>query len=412
MIAAVLSILAFATHKQHRPVAAEAFDLCHHGKYLPALNLLDTAYHSSTGDQQNAVGQFLAYFTSFVGNDDGALDLFDRLTGPQAGGGPVDPATLSDLRAEDAIQAIVKESEGRRVVILNEAHEVPVCRHFALTLAKALRREGFELFGAETFAPEIQASWKGKYPKLTAGNYTCEPEFGNLLRGVMKLGYKGFAYEATSDPKTSSTPRDEEEADNIIRRALTPYPSARIFIYCGWAHAYKVTNPDGPDIEKRMACYLKEKTGIDPLCIDQARELPHSAPNFETVEYRTLSNRITAPSVLMRPSGGYAIFGGLEGAVDLQVFHPRYGTTAGRPNWMAQEGRRPFTIPPQWTPKSGKVLIQAFLESEPADAVPVDQIILEPGKLVVPLMLPSGNYRIVVQDDSGSSRTIRKGGRV
>jgi hypothetical protein len=59
------------------------------------------------------------------------------------------------------------------------------------------------IFGAGDHRPAEARRAEGK---LTAGYYTYEPEFGNVVRAVMKLGYNGFAYEATSDPKTTPAP--------------------------------------------------------------------------------------------------------------------------------------------------------------------------------------------------------------
>jgi hypothetical protein len=49
-------------------------------------------------------------------------------------------------------------------------------------------------------------------------------------------------------------------------------------------------------------------------------------------------------------------------------------------------------------PKSGRRLVQAFVANESADAVPMDQVIVEAGKPVPKLMLPKGKYRFAIQD--------------
>ncbi len=47
------------------------------------------------------------------------------------------------------------------------------------------------------------------------------------------------------------------------------------------------------------------------------------------------------------------------------------------------------------------VLVQAFMAGEAENAVPVDQVLLYPGKNVPVLMLPSGTMRVRAIDKSG-----------
>lgn len=56
---------------------------------------------------------------------------------------------LDAVAAEDALQAIVREARKRQIVILNEAHHIPVHRLFAGRLAAELRKIGFAYFAAE-----------------------------------------------------------------------------------------------------------------------------------------------------------------------------------------------------------------------------------------------------------------------
>ena len=46
------------------------------------------------------------------------------------------------------------------------------------------------------------------------------------------------------------------------------------------------------------------------------------------------------------------------------------------------------------------MLVQAFLEGESADAIPVDQFIIYPAKQIPALMLPKGRFEIRAVDES------------
>jgi hypothetical protein len=97
--------------------------------------------------------------------------------------------------------------------------------------------------------------------------------------------------------------------------------------------------------------------------------------------------------------GGVPIRDGQYGsAVDLQVIHPPLRLVRGRPDWMRRIGRRPVAIPRRLLPAQGRRLVQAFAAGEPADAVPLDQVVVEAGRPAPPLMLPRGAVRWAVQD--------------
>jgi len=74
----------------------------------------------------------------------------------------------------------------------------------------------------------------------------------------------------------------------------------------------------------------------------------------------------------------------------------------GRPDWLTRDGqRKPVEIPAEADPKSGRVLVQAFAATEADDAIPVDQVVLVAGEPAPVLLLPDGEFRLVVQDEKG-----------
>ncbi len=89
------------------------------------------------------------------------------------------------------------------------------------------------------------------------------------------------------------------------------------------------------------------------------------------------------------------------GVYDAFVIHPRTISVGGRPHWMAMGGlRKPVVVD---VPRLEQpVLLQASLAGELERAVPVDQVIIWPGKPVSSLYLRLGTYVIRIIDRHGT----------
>ncbi len=158
-----------------------------------------------------------------------------------------------------------------------------------------------------------------------------------------------------------------------------------------------------------MAARLKQNTGIDPLTIEQTEADEHSSPERETPGYREVLARagMTRPSVFRNPDGAYGVIGEYSGKVDMQVFHPPAQAVQGRPDWLAMAGyRRPYALKPEWQPASGRALAQAFVAAEPDEAIPMDQVLLIADQPLPCLMLPTGRYRLMLQQEDGTTRLL------
>src|SRR5688572_20803778 len=383
------------------------------GKYLAALATAERAYEKAPSNARNGMAaDQLGIMRSFVGDGLGALAIFEEMNGNRAPA--IDFREIGDLeRCEprDAIAEIVAASKGRQVVIVNEAHHVPLHRAFSLELARALRKEGFEWFAAETFTRDTEALRERGYPTQSSGFYSAEPVFGDLVRQALALGYRPVAYETESrGPAGDSTDginhRESEQCRHLVERIFKENPAARVLIHVGYSHATEDWRklPDGRELGW-MAARLARELGIDPLTIDQTEQMPASVPERASAAWRLARSKgwLASARVLQRPDKSWFV-GGLSwrGRVDMQVFHPPVEFVDGRPDWMTRDGRRkPVEIPVELEPKEGRVLVQAFVASESDEAIPMDQVIVEAGELAPVLLLPEGEFRLVVQDESG-----------
>lgn len=322
---------------------------------------------------------------------------------------------IADLRAAKGVAAIpeiVRRARRTSIVILDENHLDPRGRAFGLEVARALRPLGYTVLALEALKRDTDdAASRAKmeklsaerYPRQSNGYYLDDPVFADFLRQSLALGYRPVSYEMirtdyTGLAESAQGQREQDQADNIVRRAFKQYPGAKILIYAGEHHAAERPIAAEGGKVMMMAERLKRATGIDPLTIDQAglSSIPMNRPDADL--YALAAPKARARSVALMRHGSPLTVGLLAGSVDLQIVHPRTTLVAGRPDWLAMMGRKPAPIPKSLLPTSGTRLIQAFLASEADDAIPVDQIIVTAGQIPSVLMLPSAPVRYAVQE--------------
>lgn len=353
-----------------------------------------------------------------------ALDGFVVMTEERRRPVPtVDPAELArydGAEAKDAIAEIVERARRTRVVILNEAHDSPRDRAFVLAVAEALRPLGYSIYAAETLqnggndeqiAARMAALAADGYPRRGDGWYSSEPMFGNLIRGVLALGYRPLSYEYASMPEGvqafSQLPRDEQvarreqgQAENLARAIAAAGADAKILIHVGYSHAAERPIEMSGKRQEWMAARLARLTGIDPLTIDQT-DLSEFAywPATRSL-HAALAPRLAGRPTVFLEDGRPVASGPNAAATDLQVIHPPVHTVGGRPDWLQRSGRQAVAIPTEMLPGAGRRLIQAFAQGEAAEAVPVDQVLVRAGEEPPLIYVPAGMaIRWAVQDE-------------
>lgn len=363
--------------------------------------------------------QNLAFTRAQVGDYAGALEAYrsgqSLFPGGDAPSGTATAANneytqsmLARFTPEPAIDAIVRAARDRQIVILNEAHHVPRHRAFALLLALELRKLGFAYLAMETFAPNVGPLARRGYPTVADGFYSDEPLFGDFIRQALRAGYQPVAYEQdwidateSSDMVDRIDSREEAQANNLIERVLKGKPNARLFVYVGYSHAYKgFQEMPGNRRTSWMAERLRAKSGIDPLCIDQTSVIEPPAGSRDRILLDAIFDTRADDAVVLVDKSTPSQFSSPDpGRIDVQVFHRPAQQVIGREHWLAMDGyRKPTEIPRKLLPKSGRRLVQAFVEGESAEAVPLDQVLVVAGQPLPVLMLPKGKYRFAYQD--------------
>lgn len=359
--------------------------------------------------------QMLAVARAFAGDTDGAIGAFDLAFRPGSGDRPAPAGPLAQVEqasAEDAIQAIVAQARTKRVVILNEAHHVPMHRAFAMKLAAALRKIGYSYLACETFAGEGDMSALAPGQTIFGtGFYTRDPVFAGFIDAALADGWKPVAYEytgpASKDMMKRRLEREQGQARNLVERIFAKDKQARVLVYVGFSHVYR-NGPDDDDGDTGwMAEHLRRMSGLDTLNVDQIEFHAHRDPRDEAPLYTAMAARFGSrePYVLRSPDGSHPVLPGakgerkLQGRVDMQVIFPRYGQRDGRPEWLQTlAGRTPREIPAELLPQHGRRLVKAFRAGGRADAVPADVVLVEAGKPVPKLMLPTGEYRYAIEE--------------
>lgn len=298
-----------------------------------------------------------------------------------------------------ALDYIVEQAKKHTVVILNEAHHNSSHRVFTRTLLQNLYSEGYTNLGLEALGNgEYLDSLLNdrKYPVQSSGIYTSEPQFGNLIRTALSIGFHVFAYENMS--LGQGKPREMEQAKNI-QKWMDSKPNEKFLIHCGFAHAYEgIYSP----WEKAMAGRLTEYTGINPFTINQTLYTEKSNSNFNHPLLKTLT--LTEPSVLLDKNKQAIRYERKESWTDVAVLHPNTRYTNNRPHWLFNNDTKSVSLDLKDFNISFPVLILAFKKGEDInEAVPVDIYEVSNNKLIPHLALAKGDYDIVLVNKNNSA---------
>jgi hypothetical protein len=353
-----------------------------HGALGTAKWLLQTLPAETPADADAPEAGLFAQLLPTVGRD----DLW--VSAPQRSKA-TDQCEVASPPADSIPGRVAELARSTRVVIINEAHDVPWHRTFTESLLSALWDQGFRYLAAEAFLEHINDFPAEAFGRIDSGFYATESTFGNLIRTAKRLGYHLVPYEATSeDPSRSLSERialrEEEQANHLMERIFSLDPAAKVIIHAGFSHAAEAPLPSsGGSAMSWMAARLKEKTGIDPLTIDQTY-------------CRSAGDDIQ----LVKPSDRVPL-----GAFDLAIAYPEISTMAGRATWRSSPGMRVVQPPEAAVPHVGRAILEARPVGEPDAAIPVDRLLLLAGESI-PLVLPRGEFRLTVSTEG--SREVKE----
>lgn len=406
LAAAMCSAAAAQTSVSDRSPIASAFEQLGRGRYAQALQTLkgaalDNACRTADRNAYAAWRQVSSYVSNVAA---------PTQVGP-ASSGPFEATRAREPTFRDALSEIEKRAAQTRVTILNEDHAYPRSRAFAYLVAKRLKRVGYDILAAETFASaptlpdqsdQMAQLRQKRYPTFSTGTYTIDPVFAGFVRGALTLGYLPVSYEPhgidrTKSPLEQIAQRDDAEA-RTLADVIQRHPNSRIFVYVGFDHAAEAPLKFGGSEVTWMAARLKGLTGINPLTIDQATFIGSQPPFDSDPRWTAAQKQARGSSLLAFDGNTPLVLGRYAGAVDLQVIHLDAPPVNGRPAWLADLGYRPRTAPQNLAPSVGTKLLQVYMMNDGDDAVPIDQVLWKAGGEPPTLMLPKGMVRYKLED--------------
>jgi hypothetical protein len=318
---------------------------------------------------------------------------------------PITSSELDKLKPVDAVGFIAKQGETHNWIMLGEEHMKPQTRSILSPLLRELQKKGFTYFAAETFYDNVASLTSAGYPTWDSGYYLQDPVFAEAVREAIRLGYKLVEYEKGDQPKDPPADdpwfgqnyREHGQAENLKTRIFDKDPKAKVLVWAGRSHVIKQSSKQ-PDGEFRPMGYeFKRMTGVDAFAAYLPTYVEAGGPEWEQPLFKYVNAKgwVKKPTVFVDKAG--AAYGAVDDAV--AVFFPRTTYERGRPDWLRRDvGRVPVEIPSSFLKGEGLMLAQAWLEGEPVQAVPVDQVLIVPGDPVPVLMLPKGRrcwFRVI-----------------
>jgi hypothetical protein len=315
-----------------------------------------------------------------------------------------DSIYFKSFKPQSAVDVIAKAAQSYKVVITNEAHYQPQNRVFTSLLLDTLYKKGFRYLCVEDLSrddtvyksKEDNELNSRKYPTTTTGFYMDEPQYGNLVRHALNLGYTLVPYEYyASDVKDMMEriqARENGQAKNIAQ-IFQNDPNAKILVHCGYGHLNENIIRDSIG---QMAAMLKLHYNIDPLTVD-----PQDMLQENNDPYYRFTN-IRKPSVYV--SGNHFFKDSTAThKVDMVVFFPKTKYINGRPDWLTYDkSKKYYFVNLKQYKITYPVMISTFHKEEDITiAVPADIIEMNTPDDKVALVLNKGQYILQIKDDAG-----------
>jgi hypothetical protein len=350
--------------------------------------------------------ELAATYSAVKGNHKEALEYWDLVMLPKK---ETYTKKQSDSINEiyEIVQAkkyIIDQAKKNQIVILNEYHHNASHRVFTESLLLELYKNGYKNLFLEALSNGQYVDSllnERKYPIQKSGFFTRNPQFGNLIRTALEIGFKVHPYE-TTQPQGGEI-REIDQANNI-HAIIKANPNEKYLIHCGLGHALegKLSFFGGLSLAGR----LRELTGIDPLTIDQVYYTEKSKVEFTNPLRKAI--QIKEPSVLLDNNIPFS-YRYKESWMDIVVFHPNTSYTHNRPNWLLKDNHQFVKIDLNDLETDFPIMVMAYYEEDNInEAVPIDVVeVINPQDSCY-LALKKGRYQIVTIDENGKRNLSKK----
>ncbi|MFB9053936.1 hypothetical protein ACFFVB_12690 [Formosa undariae] len=299
----------------------------------------------------------------------------------------------------DAEDFIIDKSKDNEIVIINESHHNASHRVFTESLLKKLFENGYTNLFLEALSNGKKKDTllkSRKYPIVKSGYYTKNPQFGNLIRTALDIGYTIYPYETTG--RVGGAQREIDQANNIFE-IISENPNKKNLIHCGSGHALEGNVDFFGGLS--LAGRLHKLTGIDPLTIDQVFYSEKSTIEKSNIYVNTFD--FNKPSVLIDADSNPFSYENNERWIDIVIFHPMTKYINKRPNWLFENGNQNTKINISDLEIEFPIFVLAYKNGEDINtAVPIDIVEVKTKANNCHLALKKGIYTIVATNGKKS----------
>jgi hypothetical protein len=372
------------------------------GDYRMALSLTSQLLINEKSQNRDSYESMINYLKSKVSdttiNEESLLNVKKILSWYQ--GITKKDSVFKNYNNKNALNQIVKESKNHHFTLINEAHYSQQHRAFTNSLLKPLWDIGYRYLALEGIAYDENIKSRG-YAIYDSGYYTKDSSFANLIRNALKLGYIIVPYE--SKTKSSGSIRDFEQAENLFNATYKKDTIGKVLVHAGYSHIRET----GDEGYFPLGYHLKKIINMDILTVDQERMCERGSLNQENSYFKFMLDNfeVNEPIVFINSKQTYLVDPIHEGAIDMQVYHPRTDYILGRPNWLINSGNNIYPLPKKINRLKG-YFAQAINEKEQKNSVPYDQFVIDSGETGI--ILEKGSYILRIFNTSGELKKIYK----
>ena len=275
----------------------------------------------------------------------------------------------------------------QQVIGVNEVHGVSIGRSTVYHMLPILKEKGFQYLVLEALYEEKNKELNNfDYPLKDSGWLVSEVIIGDLLRYAKELGYTLISYDVQGTG--SNVTREKLSFDKIKNRIFESDPNAKIILFAGHSHVSEL--PIGKLIPLGVQFI---EMGIDPLTITQSDYYERNVPDEIATPTLLKSNQTNEKS-----------------RFDYTLILPKSKIENGRPSWIWRMNRKPVTVQEEMIKSiSEPFLIEAFIEGQSYDGIPLDRIEAINKSNLPSLALRAGNYiiRITSKNNDISEFTMK-----
>lgn len=321
--------------------------------------------------------------------------------------------TFNEFKPLAAKELILSKTNLSQVVQIQTSPLRPEYQMFILETLGDWYRQGFRYIGLENLK-DIQLISELGYPSFDNGSFVQQAIFGEIIRLGHLAGFQFFSLtpsesqleKAISILKkqnfNSGNQSKKEAAKNWagamnINRILKKDKNAKILLLTNDIIEQKKTTPS------TIGFWLKKYSQINLLSIGQSSiHSPCPGPSNPILKRM----KINKPTVFQKRNIILVPFEKENNKAiqthDLHIFHPRNTFPNNRPQYLSKSGiRRPFQLNIDKFKMNYPCLVLAYKKGENIDkSIPVDVVELSDNQDDTPLILPNGDYEIVLRDQT------------